>query len=234
MNFSAAKSVTIVLLFTLLGAGIYSNTLKVPFIFDDVHIYENPHIRITTLSDIGKAGFNSSSFKTSSLRPVAYISFALNYYFHQYNLVGYHVVNIIIHILTGIFLYFFIKTTLIISIPQSANRSNSESLDPSFIAFGAALVWLVHPVHTQSVTYIIQRMNSMAAMLYILSFFLYIKGRLAKNGNKSWLWFAGSAVAWLLSLCCKQISATLPFFIFLYEWYFFQDLSRDWFNRHLK
>ena len=89
---------------------IYSNTLGVPFILDDAqNIEHNQHIRLTILSAEGivRAGFKSPS----SYRPVANISFALNYYFHQYDVEGYHVVNILIHMATGLLLYLFIKTT---------------------------------------------------------------------------------------------------------------------------
>ena len=74
---------------------IYSNTLGGPFILDDKrNIQDNSHIRLTrlTLEGIIRAGFESPS----SNRPVANISFALNYYFHRYNVVGYHLVNILI------------------------------------------------------------------------------------------------------------------------------------------
>ena len=83
---------------------IYSQTLTTPFIFDDIHnIRDNPHIRLPSLSfkNLGWAGFQSPLAN----RPVANISFALNYYFHGYNLVGFHVVNILIHMDSGIFLY---------------------------------------------------------------------------------------------------------------------------------
>jgi len=67
----------------------------------------------------------------------------------------------------------------------------------------AALIWLVYPVQTQSVTYIVQRMNSMAAMFYILTFLLYAKGRMLKEKHKTWPWFAGCALAGLLALSSK-------------------------------
>lgn len=209
----------------ILGFLIYSNTLEVPFYFDDlVNIRENPDIRLTELNlkDITIVGL-----KRYSSRPVAHISFALNYYFHQADVTGYHVVNIIIHILTGIFLYFFIKTTL--SFPSLRSRYKPCAS----IAFFAALLWLVHPVQTQSVTYTVQRMNSLAAMFYVLSFLLYVKGRLVKEDQKSWPWFAGCILAGILAIGSKEIAATLPFLILLYEWYFLQDLSTDWLKRHL-
>ncbi|UCH22470.1 MAG: tetratricopeptide repeat protein [Deltaproteobacteria bacterium] len=226
MKSSVLKTLSIALLFCSLSFLIYANTLESPFIFDDEgRIEENPHIRLTHLSpkELAAAGFNSSKS-----RPIAFISFALNYYFHQYNPVGYHLVNISLHILTGFILYLFLNTTLKISGPRSPGNH------PELIAFLTALIWLVHPVQTQSVTYIVQRMNGLAAMFFILSFWFYVKGRLVATGHTRWLWFAGSVLTWLVSLGCKQITVTLPFLVYLYEWYFFQNLSKDWFKRSLK
>jgi len=224
---AAAYDVAAVSVFVVLGFLVYSNTLKSPFLFDDrAHIPENRHIRLTELDlkGIVEAGFESPS----PTRPVANISFALNYYFHRYNVVGYHLTNIFIHILTGIFLYYFVKNTL--SIPLLRSRYHSGRP----IAFFASLLWLLHPLQTQSVSYIVQRMNSMAAMFYILSLLLYVKGRLSLAQHKTtWLWFAGCVVAGLLSLGSKEMAATLPVFILLYEWYFFQDLSTAWLKRYL-
>ena len=228
MNRPAIQRISILLLFSIVAALIYSNTLEVPFYFDDVlGIVDNPSIRIAELSlqEIGNVAFGKAF---SQKRPVGNITFALNYYFHQYRLQGYHIVNIIIHLLSGIFLYLFIITTL--SIPGLMPKYDR----PASIAFFAALVWLVHPIHTQSVTYIIQRLNSMAAMFYMLSFWLYVKGRLAPENAKRWPWYSGSALAGILALGSKENAAMLPFFIFLYEWYFFQNLDRDWLKRHLK
>ena len=90
---------------------IYSSTLGSPFLFDDVQfIPDNRNIRLTTLDidGITRAAFDGPS----SYRPVAKISFALNYYFHRYNVFGYHLVNILIHITTGILLYLFVQMSL--------------------------------------------------------------------------------------------------------------------------
>jgi tetratricopeptide (TPR) repeat protein len=171
------------------------------------------------LQNIVAAGFKSHA----SSRPVANISFALNYYFHKYEVAGYHLVNTAIHILTGIFMYLFVKETF------RSPALKGKYKDTNVMAFLAALLWLVHPIQTQAVTYIVQRMTSMAVMFYILSFLLYVKGRFAMLAKeKSRLWFAGSIVAGIMALGCKQIAATLPVFILLYEWYFFQDLDINW------
>lgn len=228
MNRPVIQNIVVLLLFIILGSVIYSNTLEVPFTFDDLpRIKENPYIRINELSidNLLQAMFNKNS---SANRPLGNFSFALNYYFNQFDLKGYHIVNIIIHILTAALLYFLFKSTL--SIPLLSTKYRH----PEVIAFFAALTWLAYPLHTQSVTYIIQRLNSMAAMFYVLSLLLYVKGRLAEIKRQSWLWFTGSALSSILALGSKQNAAMLPFFILLFEWYFFKELDRGWLKRNLK
>jgi len=70
-------------------------------------------------------------------------------------------------------------------------------------------------------------------MFYLLSLLLYIKGRMVGAGQKGWAWFAASVGAGMLAVGTKEIAATLPFSIFLYEWYFFQDLDKGWLKRHV-
>ena len=204
---------------------IYADTLTGPFILDDIdNIVANPHIRISSLDlkDIIRAGFQSPEAN----RPVANISFALNYYFNGLNRVGFHVVNILIHILAGIFLYFFVQSTL--HTPMLQARFEQYG----WVAFLTAFIWLVHPLQTQSVAYLVQRMNSLAAMFYILSMLLYVRFRLNRTDRRNWLLLAGCVLAGLLAVGTKQICATLPVFIILYEWYFFQKLSFNWTRRH--
>ncbi|CAB1061456.1 TPR domain protein, putative component of TonB system [Olavius sp. associated proteobacterium Delta 1] len=205
---------------------VYTETLTSPFIFDDIHnIRDNPHIRVPVLSfkNLAWAGFQSPLAN----RPVANISFALNYYFHGYNLVGFHVVNILIHITSGIFLYFLVKAT--IRTPALGGRYAKFGWIPFFTAF----IWLVHPLQTQSVTYLVQRMNSLAAMFYVLSLLLYVKFRLSTGRRAKWPFLGGCILTGMLAFGTKEISATLPGFIILYEWYFFQELSRQWAKRHM-
>ena len=239
---------------------IYKNSIKGPFVFDDIpNIQDNPYIRLTklTLDGLISAGFKS----LASNRPVANMSLALNYYFNGYNVVGYHLVNILIHIIIGIILFYFIKVTLVLSNFQnikieydkncSLNKQNCtihNSINPNtittqhpigpasteltFIAFFTTLIWLVHPLQTQTVSYIVQRMNSMAAMFYLLSLIFYVKARLANTKRKKWGLFLGCILSGMLSLGSKEIAATLPFFIFLYEWFFFQKVSSKWLKRY--
>ena len=205
----------------ILGFFIYYNSLDVPFYLDDLRNFiENPYTRIDqlTISSLTDAAFKSPI----STRPLSNISFALNYYFHQESVLGYHLVNVIIHIITGFLVYQLTVVTL------STPALESKYQNINHIALLASVLWLVHPLHTQSVTYIVQRMNSMATMFYILSLWCYVNGRFAKDFSRKWPWFSGSFVSAVLAIGSKEISVTLPLIMISYEWYFFRDLNRKW------
>ena len=213
---------------------VYSNSLDSPFMFDDeTSIQNNPRIRLT--------GFSIEDVRQlfGGNRRVAHLSFALNYYFHETDVFGYHLVNILIHSAAGAFLYFFVKTTLCGGLHKDGNchfESHpffSESNNRSLLPFFTAMLWLVHPIQTQSVTYIVQRMTSLASMFYILSMLLYAKARVAGVKKVKLILFAGCIISGLLAMGSKPIAATLPIFIFLYEWCFFQGFRVSWLKRHL-
>lgn len=248
-NFDRFQALFLVILIAV-GAIIYSNTLDSPFVFDDIKaIKDNSLIRMTEISRVNIT--NSFISYSGGKRPLPLLSFAFNYYFGQYNVIGYHLVNIIIHVINGILLFFFLKTTLMISKPQKVIKSKPDPLTVLSLSFVSALLWLVNPIQTQSVTYIVQRMNSMGAMFFILALLLYAKGRFAQQNKFSdldlktvnsgrrkfpnhYFWFTGCFLAGILALVSKQNTAVLPFFIFLYEWYFFQDLGKEWLKKQLK
>ncbi len=204
---------------------IYSGSLHGPFIFDDhSNIERNRNIR---LHEITIDGLKLAAIEHPHKgRPLTFISFALNYHLHEYRVFGYHFVNVAIHIVAGIFLYLFVKTAL------GSPALHGRYVRHREIAFFAALIWLVHPVAVQSVAYVWQRANSMAAMFYIMSLFLYARARLSETANTRGALAAGSAISGLLALGTKEIAATLPAVIFLYEWFFHQNLSTKWLKRH--
>lgn len=215
-----------VLLIVALGFITYANTLNGPFIFDDwQNISFNGHIRIHNLSPAALVDAALGSPIPS--RPIANITFALNYLVHGYWLPGYHLTNIVIHCLTGVLLFFFIKETFAtpalrpLLLPDQATK----------VAGLSSLLWLLNPLCTQSVSYIVQRMNSLSALFFMLSMLLYLKGRTAEKHRLGY--FAGCLTSGLLALGSKEIAAALPPSIFLYEWYFFQDLDRGWLKRKL-
>jgi tetratricopeptide (TPR) repeat protein len=218
-------------LFLILGTTLYANTLNVPFYFDDQNNIANPSLRMETLS--ANALLQAGLQGTMKSRPVSNISFSLNYLLGGYNVLGYHIFNIIVHICSGIFLFWLLQITLNLPV----NREKFKGIP--HLALFTSLIWLAHPLATQSVTYIVQRMNSMAAMFFVLSLLLYAKGRIAQIESHKLgkiklqrLWLSGSIISALLAIGSKEIAATLPLIIVLYEWYFFRDLKKEWLKKN--
>jgi tetratricopeptide (TPR) repeat protein len=197
-------------LITLTAILIYSNTFQGPFLFDDrIYILENPSIRhLENFLDV------------SGTRYVGFLSFALNYYFGGLNVFGYHLVNITIHIMNGLLVWWLIfltfKTPLV--------RRGSVSQFRDYIALTAALIFIAHPVQTQAVTYITQRFASLATFFCLLSLVLFIKWRLKKQTHgqgPSTAFYILALFSSVFAMKTKEISFTLPFIIVLYEFTFF-------------
>jgi len=217
-----------ILFISLISIIIYSNTLHSPFVFDDIdNITENSLIRMTgiNLTSLKNAAFSHPSWA----RPISNISFAVNYYMGGYNVRGYHIVNIAVHMINGILVYLIALAVF----TQLKGNLKETSLQINLMSLAASLIFVAHPINTQSVTYIVQRMNSMAVMFYLLSFFLYIKARLSGIRWRRWALFSGVIISGILALGSKQIAATLPFIIILYEYYFFQDLKASWLKKNI-
>ena len=202
------------LLFAAVALVIYYPSLHGDFIFDDVVIQENPLIHINKLSQL-----TDLMFSKEIGRRIGFISFALNYYFGGLNTFGYLLVNVIIHILNGIVLFLLSYTILTLSPDKEKGRENTFK-----IAFLGSFIWLVHPLQTQAVSYIVQRLTSLSALFFLLSLLFYIKGRVIHSSKRVVL-FLLSLLFGLLALGTKQNAATLPFFIVLSEFFLFQPQS---------
>ena len=197
----------------------YSNTFSVPFQFDDrPNIISNPNIQIKVFTWDRLERLIKNTYK-ESIRVFSYFTLALNYYFGEFNVFGYHLVNFIIHVASGILLYGFLILTF--RLPSLKEKYGPISYK---VALFTGLIFISHPIQTQSVTYIVQRMASMAGMFYLLSMVLYIKGRLSSSRAR-FFYFGGMALSYLLGVFSKENVAILPLFIALYEFYFFQNLD---------
>lgn len=213
----------------LLGTALYANTLEAPFILDDApNITENPHLRLQRLD---LEGLLAASRGPTRGRPVAYASFALNHLVGGYDVTGYHVVNIAIHIACGILVYLLAAATLALR-THTTHAPALSAHRGELAALLAALFFVAHPVQTQAVTYVVQRMTSLATLFYLLALLLYLRGRMTEAAPRRPLFFAGALAAWLVALGSKQVAATLPVAVLLYEFAFFADLDRSWWRRH--
>lgn len=214
-------------LIILIGALIYSNTLHAPFVFDDFPaIAQNPAIQ-----DLGRYVMSMSLVDG---RVVGKLTFALNYALHGADVAGYHLFNILVHLCNAILVYWLVVLTLrspFFRNDQKAARISDGSRNAA--AFCVGLLFVVHPVQTQAVTYIVQRFASLATMFYLLSFLLYAKWRLSLDrtegpgsNRKLYFLYAGSVIAAALALRTKEISFTLPVMLAVYEAMFFTGSFR--------
>ena len=239
-------SIAHIALIILLGCLIYSNTLHAPFAFDDVsYIAENPALKDpryfidpALVERAIAARHIDPNFKS---RTVGMFSFALNYTLHGLNVPGYHLVNILIHVLNGLLVYHLVLLTL--RTRFFANRAGSVRAVRSggLIALFAALLFVSHPVQTQAVTYLSQRFSSLATLFCLLSLVLYVLARRTVeggggvgNGNggagiRSWRFLApygASFVAAVLAMKTKEMAFTFPAIIALYEFLFLSGDKR--------
>lgn len=195
----------------------YAGSLRAPFTFDDEpNIVKNTALQVRDLSPAALAAAATGS--PEKRRWLPNLTLALNYYFSGQDTFSYHVVNVAVHLAAAVFLYLLFHAVLIL--PQSG-------VEPALarpVAFAAALLWGVHPVNTNAVTYIVQRMTSMAAMFSFAALFFYLRFRIAeKESRKRWGWLAGAVVAALFAFASKENSYMLPlcavglefFFLFL-------------------
>ena len=208
----------------------YGNSLIGEWIFDDEpNILLNKYVHIGTLEweDLKKTFFGIDQKGIS--RPFAYLTFGLNYYFGQLDPFGYHVVNLLIHFCSSIFLFLFIHRTL--NLP----RLKAEYAPSSYaIALLATFFWASHPLHVTAVTYIVQRMASMAGMFYIMSMYFYITGRTIEARWQKAGFFLLCGISALLAFGTKENAVMLPVSIFLMDLFLIQGVSRTSLLKALK
>jgi len=198
---------------------IYSNTWDSGLHYDDsVNITKNKHVHLEKLDwqSIKGSWFSGGArgdiYHPVLYRPVAQFSFALNYYFHGVEVFGYHLVNILIHIITAMFLFLFIKEILLL--PKLREKYGDYALQ---IAGLAAFLWAINPVQLTNVTYIVQRQNALCGMFYIIGMWFYIRARKGNSGHQ----YVFSALAIVLAMGSKE-NAIMAFpAIALFEVMFF-------------
>ena len=222
------------LLICMLALAIYGHTFDNPFVFDDLaNIPNNRYVRLEKF-DLGQL-YDVAFHGQSSTRPVAHVSFALNYYFFGgYNLPAFHIVNLVIHVVSSLLVSLLALVTFRRMAKADTFFRGKDDQLLGWLALFSGCLFVAHPLQTQSVTYLVQRMTSMAVMFYLAALLCYIFGRTSDGKKGRWCWWLFGLSCWILSLGTKQIGVTLPFAIFLYEWYFLQDLSLAWLKRSAK
>jgi len=224
---SQKRNLIIFLLLSLFVFGAYSTNYKASWHLDDYsNIVDNPRIHINDFKfkDFKEAlfaGYDEGQYSGKQMyRPVPMLTFALNWFVGKDNVLGYHIVNNAIHWVTTLFLFLTVLNLLMAPNLKSKYQGNEYA-----IAFLSAVLWAVNPIQTQAVTYIVQRMASLAAMFYIIGIYFYLKTRVSDPGYRRWLLIVGCLLSFFLALGSKENAVTFPIAIAGIEILFYQDMS---------
>jgi hypothetical protein len=197
-------------LILLLGVAAYANSLSGAFVFDDLPtIVDNPTIR--HLWPLGPV-FHPPAATTATGRPLLNLSFALNYAIGGTEVRGYHVLNVSIHLLAGLTLFGCIRRTL-----RRMGSAGWATADPTWLALAAAGIWVVHPLATESVDYVVQRAESLMGLLYLFTLYAFIRSVDGKPGREAVLWRSASVLACAAGMAVKEVMVTAPVMILLYD-----------------
>ena len=199
-------------LFLIVGFAIYSMTFDDEFIFDSFTIISDQY----HIQDISYY-LDLQNWKIYN-RPLANLTLSINFYYGSSNVVGYMLVNILLHVIST-FLVFLLSKKMFASFAVS--KPGGLKMEPGIFAIFVALLFLVHPLQTQSVTYIIQRMNTLASMFVLVAVLFYWNARILqvekrRIGLSMFLLFL-AVVTGLLGLFSKQNAVIFPGAFFLIE-----------------
>lgn len=204
----------------------YSNSLRGPFLFDDVlRIVNDPHIR---------TAWPPWTVIESTNRPLAMFTVALNYAVHQQEVFGYHLVNLLIHILAALTLMGLVRRGWLQykagatdqspgqSLPSAGTHQLQAQLQAQGLGLAVGLLWALHPLNTQAVSYIIQRVESIMALFYLLTLYGFVR---AQQSPRRWGWYLFSIVCCALGMACKEVMVTAPLVVL---WYDRAQVAKSW------
>jgi protein O-mannosyl-transferase len=211
----------------------WSTTFSGAFVFDDFSaIVENPTIR--HLWPFWAAWQPQRMDLTVSGRPLLNFSLAVSHALSGLQPWGYHAVNLALHLLAGLTLFGLVRRTLVRlagvagrdrRTPAAAGPAGS---DATLLAFTAALLWLLHPLQTEAVTYIIQRAESLMGLLFLLTLYGFVR---SVESPRPWVWRGVAVGASLLGAAAKEVSAVAPLLVLLYDRTFVAGTFREAWRR---
>ncbi|MBI3008147.1 MAG: tetratricopeptide repeat protein, partial [Candidatus Omnitrophica bacterium] len=238
-----SNSVFPIILIIIVGLILYFNTFHNSFVWDDEYLIEKD-IRIRSWEKLPEMFVSSLSLPSPKqgnfYRPFQVISFLFDYSFWKLNPVGYHITNLFFHILNGLLIYFLARMLLRDNLTGGTSAVVDETPVLPLTSLLAALLFLVHPVHTEAVTYISGRADPMVTSFCLVSLilFLNVTGRINPCPTygrwatpTKWILYTGSIISFLCALLSKEAALIFPF---LLMWCGYSLGERAKVNSHIK
>lgn len=218
------------LLIVIVGLAAYSNTFQTGFNFDDL---DNINLN-KAISSFSSDGFR---FFLHSQRGIGFFSFFLNYRLGGLDVTGYHLVNVAIHLLNALIIYWIILITARFYCNSYKSKHSAwNHFQPALVAFFPATLFVAHPVQTQAVTYVVQRFTSLCSLFYLGGILFYAVARYSRNAEpkddnilplRHWGFMGASLVCAILASKTKEIAFTFPVSLLIYEFIFFRSTLRQ-------
>ena len=185
------------------GLGVYANGLEGPFVFDDHYsIVESPNVR--SLLPLTEA-LSAPAGSVASGRPLVALSLALNHAAGGLEVFGYHLVNVVAHVLTALLLFALLARGL------ARTRLAEEA---TTLAGLAALLWVVHPLNTDALNQVVSRSEVFAAFFVLAT--LYAFERSCESGARG-RWSLAAVLAGACAMASKEIAVALPLAVLFYD-----------------
>lgn len=214
-----SKKLVPILLIAIAGLLAYCNSFTAPFLLDDFGSIVNNYAIRNPLDPLAIWKFYSNRF-------ILYYTLSINFYFHDYGVVGYHVTNLLLHMFNGYLVYRIFYSILSLKHFEGKLPNRYKGI----ISTLSAIIFVVHPMQVNAVTYIVQRTASLAAAFYFLAILYYIKYR-TENKKRHFLL---TILFIILAMFTKENTITIPFMLILIEFMFFLgDGKTSWKKRIL-
>jgi tetratricopeptide (TPR) repeat protein len=212
----------------ILAAGslaAYCRTFSVPVLFDDRdEILGNPSLRhLANLRAVLSPPLNMGV----GGRPLLNLSYAVNYALAGGSVFGYHVVDLLIHVVAAWTLFALVRLTL--RQPVMADRFGPVATP---LALAVSAIWAWHPLQTESVTYLAQRAEELMGLFYLLTLHGFARGATATSQRGRLAWFSLSVLACLAGVGSKEVIVTAPLAAVLYDRAFVAGSFREAWRRH--
>lgn len=209
-----------------LGLALYGYTLNFPFVFDDyIYLVDNPMMKdirslvwkgdfVRFANESKGLGLDPDLSTNLILRPFAYLTFYVNFIVDGMTPRGFRAVNIVVHCANAMLLFLLLAQVML----KSRKVGLTEMRSVGLIALSASLLFLVHPLQEESVTYIIQRFTSLGSLFYLLTLYAYLKAGAAETLASARWWRMASVASLLIGMMTKEFLFTAPFAIMFLDW----------------
>jgi protein O-mannosyl-transferase len=208
----------------LAGLLAYAGSFQGPFLFDDF----GGIVRNTSIQDLTnlRAVLSPADATAVAGRPIANLTFAINHALGGLDVVGYHVMNLGLHLACAVLFFAVVRRTLVAA-GWDASQVSTAGLRARDLAFAIALVWTVHPLVSEVVLYLSERTESLMAACYLFTLFASVR---ASGSLRPGRWLVSGVIACAAGMLCKESMVTAPFVVAVYDRVFLFASIRDAFS----